>query len=40
MDGLNPHYAGIDEYHSHKTSDVLEVMETGVAVLKYEADRR
>jgi phage terminase large subunit-like protein len=30
LDGLNPHYAGIDEYHSHKTSDVLEVMETGM----------
>lgn len=30
LDGLNPHYSGIDEYHSHKTSDVLEVMETGM----------
>ena len=30
LDGLNPHYAGIDEYHSHKTSDVEQVMETGM----------
>jgi len=30
LDGLNPHFACIDEYHAHKTSDVLEVMETGM----------
>ena len=30
LDGLNPHCAIIDEYHAHKTSDVLEVMETGM----------
>jgi len=30
LDGLNPHYAGIDEYHSHKNSDVEQVMETGM----------
>ncbi len=30
LDGLNPHCAIIDEYHAHKTSDVLEVLETGM----------
>lgn len=30
LDGLNPHVGIIDEYHSHKTSEVLEVIETGM----------
>lgn len=30
LDGLNPHFALIDEYHEHTTSDVLEVMSTGM----------
>lgn len=30
LDGLNPHGAIIDEYHSHKSSDLLEVIETGM----------
>ena len=29
QDGLNPHFAAIDEYHAHKSSDLLEVIETG-----------
>jgi len=29
QDGLNPHIAVIDEYHAHKSSDLLEVIETG-----------
>lgn len=30
QDGMNPHYSIIDEYHAHKTSDLLEVLETGM----------
>lgn len=30
LDGLNPHCAIIDEYHAHKDSDLLEVLETGM----------
>ena len=30
LDGLNPHFSLIDEYHAAKTSDVAEVMETGM----------
>ncbi len=30
LDGLNPHGGIIDEYHSHKTSDLLEVIQTGM----------
>ena len=30
QDGLNPHLGAIDEYHAHKTSDILEVLETGM----------
>ncbi len=30
QDGLNPHLGIIDEYHAHKTSDLLEVIETGM----------
>ena len=30
LDGLSPHCAIIDEYHAHKTSDLLEVIETGM----------
>ena len=29
QDGLNPHFAIIDEYHAHRNSDLLEVIETG-----------
>ena len=29
QDGLNPHFAIVDEYHAHKSSDLLEVIETG-----------
>jgi phage terminase large subunit-like protein len=28
LDGLNVHYALIDEFHAHKTSDLLDVMDT------------
>ena len=30
QDGLNPHGAIIDEYHAHPTSDLLEVIQTGM----------
>jgi phage terminase large subunit-like protein len=30
LDGLNPHGGIIDEYHAHKTSDLLEVIQTGM----------
>ena len=30
QDGLNPHVAIIDEYHAHRNSDLLEVIETGM----------
>ena len=30
QDGLNPHFGIVDEYHAHKTSDVLEVLETAM----------
>ena len=30
LDGKNPHFVIIDEYHAHPTSDVLNVMETGM----------
>lgn len=29
-DGLNPHMAVIDEYHAHKTSDMVNVIESGM----------
>lgn len=29
LDGMNPLVAIVDEYHAHRTSDVLDVMETG-----------
>lgn len=29
LDGLNPHGAVVDEYHEHKTNDVLGVIQTG-----------
>jgi len=31
LDGWNPHVFGIDEYHAHPTSGVVEVLETGTA---------
>jgi phage terminase large subunit-like protein len=30
LDGLSPHCGIIDEYHAHKSSDLLEVLETGM----------
>lgn len=30
LDGLNPHYASIDELHAHKTREVYDVMETAM----------
>lgn len=30
LDGLNPHGGIIDEYHAHKTNDLLEVIQTGM----------
>ena len=30
-DGLNPSAAGIDEYHAHKTNEMLEIIESGQA---------
>lgn len=30
QDGLNPHGAIVDEYHAHSTSDLLEVIQTGM----------
>lgn len=30
QDGLNPHAAIVDEYHAHQTSDLLEVIQTGM----------
>ena len=30
QDGLNPHGAIVDEYHAHQTSDLLEVIQTGM----------
>ena len=30
QDGLNPHFACIDEYHAHNSSDLLEVIQTGM----------
>jgi len=30
QDGLNPHFACVDEYHSHKDSNLLEVIQTGM----------
>ena len=30
MDGLNPHFASIDEYHAHKTNKVRKVIGTGM----------
>lgn len=30
LDGLSPHCGIIDEYHAHKSSDLLEVIETGM----------
>ena len=30
QDGLNPHFACVDEYHSHKDSGLLEVIQTGM----------
>lgn len=30
LDGKNPHFVIIDEFHAHPTSDVLNVMETGM----------
>jgi phage terminase large subunit-like protein len=30
LDGLSPHCGIIDEYHAHKSSDLLEVVETGM----------
>jgi len=30
LDGLNPHYASIDELHAHKTREVYDVMETAL----------
>lgn len=30
LDGLNPHCAIIDEYHAHKNSDLLDVIESGM----------
>jgi phage terminase large subunit-like protein len=30
LDGLNPHGSIIDEYHAHKTSEVFDVMKTGM----------
>lgn len=30
QDGLNPHLVIVDEYHAHKNSDLLEVLETGM----------
>lgn len=30
QDGLNPHLGIIDEYHAHRNSDLLEVIETGM----------
>lgn len=30
LDGLNPHCGIIDEYHAHKTSDVLNIIKTGM----------
>ena len=31
MDGLNPHFVVIDEYHAHKTRDLIDVLETAMA---------
>jgi len=30
LDGLSPHVAIVDEYHAHKNSDVLDVLESGM----------
>lgn len=30
MDGMNPHFASIDEYHAHKTTGVKDIMQTGM----------
>ncbi len=30
QDGLNPHFACVDEYHAHSDSDLLEVIQTGM----------
>lgn len=30
LDGLNPHCAIIDEYHAHRTDDLIKVIETGM----------
>jgi phage terminase large subunit-like protein len=30
QDGTSPHFAVVDEYHAHKNSDLLEIVETGM----------